>query len=260
VDSPLLFNMYQPKGRLSGFVQGVWTASVASESSKPVERWLHSDACSGIIFNFYGDIYLDNARLAPGVVLLPISKQAHKVTLLPGAQLAGLRFHPAIGFSVFGTVFEEPTVLQNSNDDPLLLLPLYAKLSNIEGSYAQMVMIYRWLDKLIDCLSVLPESLSRAINALQCKKSPGQLSDLVPISQRQLERLFKQWMDMSPKQYQRILRVRNTFNVLKDNSNISLAELALSNGFSDQAHMTRESKQIAKITPAQYCKQVVLRD
>lgn len=252
--------MYQPKGRLSTFVQGVWTASVPSHSSKPITRRLHSDACSGIIFNFNGDIYLDNTCFAPGVILLPVSKQAQTITLPAQSSLAGVRFHPAIGFGILGAIYDKPTEMQIGSNDPLLLNSLYARLNNVAGHYACMVQLYRWIDKQIGSSSVLPESLVKALNALQCRETPGQLGNWVPLSQRQLERLFKKWMGMSPKQYQRILRVRNTFKELKSNSDINLVELALSNGFSDQAHMTRESRKIEKITPGQYSKWLLVRE
>jgi AraC-like DNA-binding protein len=53
------------------------------------------------------------------------------------------------------------------------------------------------------------------------------------------------------------LRVKSTLNFIKFNPEVGLADIALSKGFSDQAHMTREFKQIAKITPKQYSQKVI---
>ncbi len=64
---------------------------------------------------------------------------------------------------------------------------------------------------------------------------------------------------MSPKRFQRILRVNNTISLLKSNPNTDLLELALDNGFIDQAHMTREFKQIAIITLKRFSKKIVCR-
>ena len=106
---------------------------------------------------------------------------------------------------------------------------------------------------------MLPAPLFQALNMLDTPQSLGRLNDKIPLSQRQLERQFQQWLDMPPKQYQRILRVKKTATHLKLHPNTDLVDLALKHGFSDQAHMTREFKQIAGITPKQYSKFIILR-
>ncbi|NQY35884.1 MAG: AraC family transcriptional regulator [Alteromonadaceae bacterium] len=68
------------------------------------------------------------------------------------------------------------------------------------------------------------------------------------------ERQFQKWIGITPKHYQRIIRVTNTRNSLKRNPDVDLVDLALNKGFTDQAHMTREFKQIAQITPKKYTK------
>ena len=54
---------------------------------------------------------------------------------------------------------------------------------------------------------------------------------------------------MTPKQYQRILRVKRTINYIREHGQTNLAEVAQQFGFSDQAHMTREFRAIARLTP-----------
>jgi len=56
---------------------------------------------------------------------------------------------------------------------------------------------------------------------------------------------------MTPKHYQRILRIKKTIYFLRLHKNANLANVAHQFGFSDQAHMTREFKAIAHITPKQ---------
>ena len=97
---------------------------------------------------------------------------------------------------------------------------------------------------------------SQSLQALENKQSPGELSRDIPLSQRQIERQFHRWLDMTPKYYQRISRVKKALNRLRYSPTTALVDLALSHGFSDQAHMTREFKYIAKITPKQYAQQV----
>jgi transcriptional regulator GlxA family with amidase domain len=59
---------------------------------------------------------------------------------------------------------------------------------------------------------------------------------------------------MTPKYYQRILRVKHAISFIKLNPQATLVDVTLENGFTDQAHMTREFTYIAKITPKKYSK------
>lgn len=258
VDSPFIFKLFQPKGRLSAYVQGVWTASVSSEGLGSIKRWLQGDACSGILFNLGEAIYLDETQYSDRVILLPISKHAHSVTLPPGTQLAGIRFHPGINFGLFGKLNDKPVTVE----DCALLSEVQAiaiHLMKTPGHYARIVALYKWLNKVIDFSDVVPVSFLQALNTMQKTQTLGLLCGDIPLSQRQLERQFQKRMGMTLKQCQRILRVKKTLNYLKINPNSDLVALALDEGFSDQSHMTREFKQIAKITPWQYNKLVARR-
>lgn len=256
-DSPFDLRLFQPKGRLSSYIQGVWSASVPAQGSGEVKRWLHSDAGSGILFNLGGDMYLGDSLFSTGVILLPVRKQAQSITLPPGSQLAGVRFHPAIGFGVLGALYNQPTAIMVESDAPFAMCSLCERVINTTGHYARIAILYRWLNLNIDFFDVMPSSLEQALHAVQKRVTPGQLSENIPLSQRQLERQFKRWMGMSPKHYQRILRVKNSLHALKLQPNTDLANLALHNGFTDQAHMTREFQNIAQITPKKYSNLVI---
>jgi AraC-like DNA-binding protein len=248
------FKLFQPTGHLSESVQAVWSASVASNSENEVSQWLNSDGCSGVLLNLGESLSLGDMEFAAGAVLLPVSKQTQRITLPPGAQIAGLRFHPAVGFGVLGKHCEAPIVL-TMEDAPLDLMTLYHQLRHTKGHHARVTALYRWVNRVVATSHQVPPTLSLAIqslNNLHFSTKLDRLTNNIPLSQRQLERQFQKWMGMTAKQYQRILRVQKTLSVLKENQDMELVALALSHGFTDQAHMTRELKQIAKITPRQY--------
>lgn len=254
--STLDFKIFHPKERLSAQIQAIWSASVSPLGENEIKRWLHSDACSGILFNFGSEIYLNDIPFSAGVLLLPVSKQAQQITLPAGSQVVGIRFHPAISFGMFETLYEQPTVLNIADDFSFELYPLYRKLGNAQGHYAQLTTLYRWLHGIIDASHVIPCSLIQALNAIKNNMTLESLHKGVSLSQRQTERQFQQWLGMTPKYYQRILRMQSTLTSLKNTPDTELANLALDSGFTDQAHMTREFRQIAKTTPRQYSKLV----
>lgn len=254
------FTLFQPKRRLSNEIQGVWSASVSPQSEKSVQRWLHSDACSGILFIFDREINLNEVLLPQGVYLLPVSKQAQLIALPPGAKLMGVRFHPGVSFGIFGTLYQQPTSLKLDVKDDFTadLDSLYWRLATLEGYYAQITALYRWLHKTIIPAKVVPYSLTHALNVLNHHVDVAALNQGVSLSQRQIERQFQQWLSMTPKYYQRLLRVKNTMSTLKQGDTLPLVTIALEQGFTDQAHMTREFKHIARITPKEYRKRVSL--
>ena len=104
---------------------------------------------------------------------------------------------------------------------------------------------------------VVPPAISFAVQTL-CDTPQVPISDLalkVGISTRQLERLFRHWVGLSPKRFGQIMRVRGLREHMKQqNQTVSLADLAAEAGYVDQAHFNREFKQVAGLTPGQYLK------
>jgi hypothetical protein len=167
------FKIFQPKTHLAAQVQAVWSAVVSSQGENKIQRWLHSDACSGIVFNLEGDIYLNQVLFSSGVIILPVSKHSQLITLSPGAKLVGLRFHPAISFAIFGMLYQQPTVMKVDDMLSRSIVCLYERLKMTPGHYAKMTIVYKWLYKTIRNSKNLPVSLITALNAIDHQMTPG---------------------------------------------------------------------------------------
>jgi len=230
-------------------VQAIWSASVCQSDS--VEKSLYSDAGSGILFNLNGGVKMGKDELPKGVIMLPIKKQAEKIVLAGGAQLAGIRFHPAIGYGVLGRHYDKPTLLLPENDQQLNLYQIYSELRMQSNIDVQIEALNFWVENNLDFIDVIPSALERALDVISQGEIPGRLSGEVELSQRQIERIFKHWMLMTPKHYQRILRVKKAIHFLRRDQKVNLTDVSLQFGFSDQAHMTREFRSIAGTTPGQ---------
>ena len=250
------FKLFRPKGRHSNYIQAIWSASVPLTNSSAVQHWLYSDAGSGILFNLNNDIFLADSALTAGVALLPVKKQAQSITLPPGSQLAGIRFHPAVGYAFLGKYYDQPTMVNDTDEILLPLGGLADQLQKLAGHYARISTLYRYLNQTKHHCDEMPVSLLQALDVIDQKQSPGKVMTEISVSQRQVERQFQRWVGMTPKYYQRVIRVKTAINILKNKPNSDLVELALSNGFTDQSHMTREFKEIARITPKQYSKTI----
>lgn len=71
-------------------------------------------------------------------------------------------------------------------------------------------------------------------------------------SVRQLERRFLQSTGLSPKRLTRIFRLQRLVQHLETGSAANLTTLAHALGYADQAHMSRDFKQLVGLTPSAY--------
>lgn len=67
------------------------------------------------------------------------------------------------------------------------------------------------------------------------------------MSDRHLERAFRDWFGLAPKQYAEILRFRRAMN--SANAGARLADAALEAGYADQPHFTRRTRALSGATP-----------
>lgn len=70
------------------------------------------------------------------------------------------------------------------------------------------------------------------------------------VSERQLERRFAERIGYGPKTFQRIMRFQRVAGQLR-RGGVGLARAAASAGYADQAHLTRESRRLAGLSPRQ---------
>ncbi|HCT52702.1 MAG TPA: hypothetical protein DF712_09600 [Balneola sp.] len=76
------------------------------------------------------------------------------------------------------------------------------------------------------------------------------IADKVHVSERQLQRLFKTRLGISPKDYCKIIRVNNYLEfILSKNESVDWMELVVEYDYHDQPHLINEVKSIADLSP-----------
>jgi AraC-like DNA-binding protein len=104
-----------------------------------------------------------------------------------------------------------------------------------------------------------PNEVQAAARILFTRKGQGKLNDLQDhsnYSARQLERKFKQQLGVSPKVLARKVRFEQVRDHLTRDPSANLAALAQEHGYSDQAHLTRDFRQLSHKTPAQFANEM----
>ncbi|HCA66133.1 MAG TPA: AraC family transcriptional regulator, partial [Pseudomonas sp.] len=95
--------------------------------------------------------------------------------------------------------------------------------------------------------------VQQLLNRIAASEGRARLADLlqsVPLGQRQLERLFRHQVGLTPKQFSRIQRVALVRRELRAGE--ALLDTALACGYSDQAHFIHDFKTVVGMTPGQY--------
>jgi AraC-like DNA-binding protein len=82
--------------------------------------------------------------------------------------------------------------------------------------------------------------------------SVSHLSQELGITERHLERKFREDIGLSPKQFSRTIRFQRLLKRLQHNTEDSLTQTAYEAGYYDQSHFIREFKAMAGIPPKQY--------
>lgn len=80
--------------------------------------------------------------------------------------------------------------------------------------------------------------------------SLAQLSLLTNLSPFHLQRIFLQQTGMPPHAYQTQLRINRAKDLLRQRR--SLCEIAVTTGFADQSHLTRQFRRLVGVTPGRY--------
>lgn len=232
-----------PPADLRAAVACTWIAHVGPDMTAPAP--IVPDACSDIVV--IGDAVPHVAGPAT---------RTHVVQVPAGTTVVGIRFRPGAARALFGCDASE---LRDA--DPELRAVCGASASVLESELAvpstdaMRAALERWargrLGKRLG-----REALSlRAADALVAdhRLSVDALGAMLGWSPRRLHREMTGTCGYGPKTLQRILRLQWTLRLARQRALAhrwpTLAMLALDAGYADQAHMTREFRDLTGFTP-----------
>lgn len=168
-------------------------------------------------------------------------------------ELFGVRLQPGVGFALTGIAMDKMAGRR---------VRLEAVMPRESGGFAKRLGEAATADERIDILErFLYGKLAgakiepRVASALKQMEASGghiriaQLARECDVSARQLRRLLKTWVGLSPKRLARVIRLQAFLQHAETSSDTKPTETALELGYFDQAHMSNEVARLAGASP-----------
>ncbi|GAB3643424.1 DUF6597 domain-containing transcriptional factor [Spirosoma arcticum] len=255
------YEQIQPPAQLNEYVRYFWTLESSADTSQKTFRTI-ADGCPGLIFQQAekGVLY-QNKKQLPAVFLFGQSTKYAEIALRGQFSTVGVYFYPNALKSIFGLNAEE---LTNSCLDLNMLAAkqgshLLEQLSNAPSINSQIELLSSYLFHQYKENNVqVDEPMHYALTQLIESRGNVSLKELqqsLRLSERSLERKFKQYVGISPKLFSRICRFQTSLNQLRANNYGKLSDIAFENEYADQSHFIRAFKEFAGFSPCQYQRQ-----
>jgi AraC-like DNA-binding protein len=168
-----------------------------------------------------------------------------QVTVAVGERIAGVRFHPGAGGAALGVPADE------LRDGRLTLEEVWGAPGRAIGERAEAD-AFALVAALRTRLAAAAPDPRVLAAARRLDHAPGTripaLADATGIGERQLRRRFAAAVGYGPKTFARIARFRRALALIRAGEPAAAAAYAA--GYADQAHMTREMRAFAGLTPA----------
>jgi len=187
--------------------------------------------------------------------LHPVAARVEQPTVQSGVQLA---VHPLAAPALLGCRASELFGPGDHGHEVLgrAATELHDRVSSRADAETRLDEIQQWVRSRVDGTRrapVRPELIWawRVLEQSGGRCRVAELAHDVALSPRQLRALMVAEVGLSPKQVCRAFRFDSVIGHLADGFR-SLAEIAMSTGYADQAHLTREFRQMAGCSPTQW--------
>jgi AraC-like DNA-binding protein len=237
---PLLYKEILPSAEVANTVECYWTL----EANREYQHRVVPDGCMDIIF-YWREGRLNSAQVV-GTMTRP-----QLVSLFEGQFVSGARFHPGRLMQVLGASAAPLT----DQEIPLsvLVAPTALELNDRIHCAASFDNCILAIEAVLR--SQVPSVPAPALQALLeiggegDRRSVSVLAETAFLSERQFRRICLRETGVSPKSLERIVRFRKAWLTLHNRPGCSVRELAREQGFSDQAHLIREFREFAGVSP-----------
>ena len=188
--------------------------------------------------------------------VLLAGQATHAVAVRPRgyARLVGARLHPTGAFAFFGVPQDEliDSVVDLRQIDSRLARVLREDVATRESGSAMIAALDRALVRAAPegaDPSPARDAVAMAIGRRGLMRV-SEIADVLDLSPRQLERVFRERVGLRPKLFLRVLRFQEVLRSLRDGTPGTWADIAARHGFYDQPHFIRDFKEFVGQSPS----------
>jgi AraC-like DNA-binding protein len=123
---------------------------------------------------------------------------------------------------------------------------------------ARATVVDAWLLRRKERARTVPTDVEAAVRLALRRPGPARVGDLAGAlgrGPRRLERLFREHVGLAPKTLLRVVRLQGVLRAVREGRLTSWALAAAEAGYADQAHLTREFRDLAGCTPTDYARE-----
>ncbi len=250
-NSNICYNEVLPGDELKNYISSYWFLSSKTPIKNSTCITLLPDGCINIAFN------LIDYNIEKNTFLIGLLDKPYKFKFKNSINIFGIRLLPGIGYAFFNhpanTFFNRIDLLINFIQGFQEYIPYHISFEkNLEENIPS---IDFYIKKYI--FDINPVSLDciveSSLDYIIYKKGQvniNELASLCSISEKMLFRKYNKWVGMSPKLFSRIIRFQNTLLYIYNSENIDWTEVAILNGYYDQAHFIKEFKEFSGQCPS----------
>ena len=259
------YQKFTPSGPLSAYVQAIWLAK-KTENSQVLPFKILSDCGASVIFNFADSLQLardsESAAVDHNGVVIGPSKDLLGMTFNGSVNALGIHFLASGGHVFFSQAMNALANRFVNNEHNIFLggAELSDKLLSVTDNKTPQVFIdiieNHLLKELKQYETHAQKRLRHLIQLVEADPnfSLQELADMLKVSTREVQRIFKQFVGVAPNTFLRVNKINQAKAKIANNEFSSLTQLAIDSGYFDQAHFIRDFKSFMQATPKQYQK------
>lgn len=241
------YNKVKPYKGLEPFIHFYWEL----KGNEPERQWerVFPDGCAGIVMNLGDTCLTDNGStlMEFGKTYVVGAMTSFKDSFIDtDTHLIGVCLKPA----TFANFYKYTSQNELTNDTVEFEKSNSFNLDKIiENPFNYFDHFYS--ERIITKSNQLQKVIDD-IHLTNGQMSIYELSRRHFITTRQLERNFKKFIGLTPKEYSNIIRFQNALNIIKNPSeNRSLLDIAFECGYYDHSHLNNEFKRNTGLSPSQ---------
>lgn len=238
----------EPHKDLKPFIHFYWELK-GNKLEKQWER-VFPDGCAGVLINLGNTCLTDNGSFSLdfGKTYVVGAMNSFKDSYINSdTHLLGVCLKPA----TFANFYAYVSQIELTNDT---IQFEKSKSFNIDRIFDNS---FDYLNQFfLDRLKAKNIPLQSVINDIHATNGQINIQELAKrnfTTVRQLERNFKKFIGLSPKEYSNIIRFQNALTIIKtSDGNRSLLDIAFECGYYDHSHLTSEIKRNTGLSPSQF--------